>query len=303
MGRNRALGRLICATKSTLCANPYHYSGLSASVSASRVYDINPGPLPWHTHFHADAVMYMQKRHTGTYSSGPTKGIHDSGRANLSVEERQRMLKLVDLEDLKKRLRSTGQDCMPYVDALKLLQEIGIGATNAEADAMLQRLDSTGVILILRNMVFVRPDKVAELIASALPLSLAGDNDPRREELWKLEKEKEEIDKAAQKQVRRMLWTGFGVLSLQSLIFFRLTFWDLSWDVMEPITFFVTSSAVLAGLLFFIFTRREPSYQDLTHMLFSIKQEKLMKKNKFDAERLKQLQIMHCCLPPPHDHH
>ncbi|MCO5562663.1 hypothetical protein L7F22_016291 [Adiantum nelumboides] len=247
----------------------------------------------------------MQK-HSDTSTGGIMK---DPGHANLSHAECRRLLKLVDVEDLKKRLLATRQDCMPYADVIKLLQKMQIGATNAEAAAILQMLDVTGVVLILRSIVFFRPDKVsilrvAELIARALPLSVAEQIDPRREELQKLEKEKMEIDNTAQKQVRRMLWAGFGALSLQSLLFFRLTFWDLSWDVMEPITFFVTSSAVLAGLLFFIFTRREPSYQDLMHTLFSMKQEKLIKKSKFDAERLKQLQMMHCCWSSsPHEHH
>lgn len=121
-------------------------------------------------------------------------------------------------------------------------------------------------------------------------MSLIPEGDPRRKELEQLEKEKEEIDRIAHRKARNVIWGVFGGLTLQSILFFRLTFWDLSWDVMEPITFFVTSTGLIGGLVFFIFTHREPSYQDFMHTMFSNKQRKLMSKRKFDIERFKELQ-------------
>ncbi|KAI5082782.1 hypothetical protein GOP47_0002525 [Adiantum capillus-veneris] len=147
-----------------------------------------------------------------------------------------------------------------------------------------------------RHRAFLEPDKVAELLAKTMPFHLASENDPRIEELAQLQKEKEEIDRTAQKQVRKMLWGALGGFTLQSAIFFRLTFWDLSWDVMEPITFFVTSSSLLAGFFFFVLTHRDPSYHDLMNTLLSNKQQKLMKKKHFNVERFKQLQVQ-CCVP------
>ncbi|KAH7331352.1 hypothetical protein KP509_20G028700 [Ceratopteris richardii] len=136
--------------------------------------------------------------------------------------------------------------------------------------------------------------QVAEALSRAMPLPLAQEDDPRKEEYLRMLKEKEEIDCIAHKQVRHMLWAALGALSAQSVIFFRLTFWELSWDVMEPIAFFVTSSSLLAGFFFFVLTHRDPSYHDFMDTLFLSKQRKLMKKRNFDMERFKELKAMWC---------
>lgn len=225
---------------------------------------------------------------------------------DLSSKETRKLLKLIKVDDFKKLLHSTGQHCLSLEEILKLCKQTGAAITDAEAEELVKNLDEAGVVLIFRNRVFLEPDKVADLLAKTMPFYLAAANDPRTEELAKLQREKEEIDKIAHKQVRRMLWGALGAFSVQSLIFFRLTFWDLSWDVMEPITFFVTSSSLLAGFFFFVMTQRDPSYQDLMRTLLSNKQEKLIKKRGFNMERFKQLQVQ-CCMPPlenqPHANH
>ena len=41
--------------------------------------------------------------------------------------------------------------------------------------------------------------------------------------------------------VRAILWAGLAGFIVQWSFFLRLTFWELSWDVMEPVTYFVSS--------------------------------------------------------------
>ncbi|WOK94481.1 calcium uniporter protein 2, mitochondrial-like [Canna indica] len=60
----------------------------------------------------------------------------------------------------------------------------------------------------------------------------------------------------AESLVRREMWCRLGFLALQTASFMRLTFWELSWDVMEPIK---------------------------TH--FAAKQRRLIKTHNFDMER------------------
>ncbi|KAB1670520.1 hypothetical protein ES319_1Z160000v1 [Gossypium barbadense] len=71
-----------------------------------------------------------------------------------------------------------------------------------------------------------------------MPLALAPEDDPIKDELKRLLEQKEDIDVQAHKEVRRILWTGLGLAVGQVGLFFRLTFWEFSWDVMEPITYF-----------------------------------------------------------------
>lgn len=124
-----------------------------------------------------------------------------------------------------------------------------------------------------------------------LPLSLLGEDDQRRMELLALSKKKEEIDKTAHKQMRFVLWAGLCAFTCQVLVFFRLTFWELSWDVMEPIAFFATASGIICGYTYFMFTSRDPSYQDFMQRIYHSRQRKLFRKRNFDIKRYKELQM------------
>lgn len=140
--------------------------------------------------------------------------------------------------------------------------------------------------------------QVVDLVRRAVPLALLPEDDPQKDELKKLQEAKDEIDMLAHKQVRRVLWTGLGLAVVQISLFFRLTFWEFSWDVMEPITFFTTASGIVIGYAYFMFTSRDPTYQDLLKRLFLSRQRKLIKRHNFDVRRYVDLQ-KHC----KHHHH
>lgn len=129
-----------------------------------------------------------------------------------------------------------------------------------------------------------------DLVRRAVPLALTADDDPVRDELKMLQERKEEIDVLAHKQVTRILWTGLGAAVVQVLLFFRLTFWEFSWDVMEPVAFFTTATGIVIGYAYFLFTARDPTYQDLMKRLFLSRQRKMFKKHNFDVNRFKELQ-------------
>lgn len=132
--------------------------------------------------------------------------------------------------------------------------------------------------------------QVVDLVRKAVPLTLLPEDDHTKEELMNLQKKKDEIDVLAHKQVRRILWTGLGFAVVQVGLFFRLTFWEFSWDVMEPIAFFTTTIGIVIGYAYFLFTSRDPSYQDLLKRLFLSRQRKLIKKHNFDIQRFVELQ-------------
>lgn len=131
--------------------------------------------------------------------------------------------------------------------------------------------------------------QVAKAIQELIPLPEAKLNDPRRKELEDMENQKTEIDQKAESLVRRELWGGLGFLVMQTAGFMRLTFWELSWDVMEPICFYVTSAYFMAGYAFFLRTSIEPSFEGFYHSRFVAKQKKLMKLHNFDIARYNQL--------------
>lgn len=124
----------------------------------------------------------------------------------------------------------------------------------------------------------------------AVPLALTSDNDPRKEELKLLQKKKEEIDMLARRHAHRILWTGLGAYVISLGFVFRLTFWEFSWDVVEPAAFFTTMTGVVIGYAYFLLTRKNLTYQDLMEWLFLSKQRKLFRKQNFDINRFMELQ-------------
>lgn len=317
MALRRSVGGLLRkANRAVACMNGRHHN----HFLELHQHPHRPPPLPHHHYYRSDesqghhvffAAVLCPHLGIGSFSTQAARSSEDplelmnekaeacaapASSAALSTQEARKLLKLVKVDDFKKLLLSTGNHCMSVEDVLKLCKQAGAAITDAEAEEVTRNLDEAGVILIFRNRVFLEPEKVAELLAKTMPFHLASENDPRLEELAQLQKEKEEIERIAHRQVRNMLWGALGAFSLQSVIFFRLTFWDLSWDVMEPITFFVTSSSLLAGFFFFVLTHRDPSYHDLMNTLLNNKQQKLMKKRHFNEERFKELQVQ-CCIP------
>lgn len=104
-----------------------------------------------------------------------------------------------------------------------------------------------------------------------------------------MEDQKVEIDTKAEALVRRELWAGLGYMVVQTAAFMRLTFWELSWDVMEPICFYVTSAYFMLGYTFFLRTAKEPSFEGFFQSRFNAKQTRLMKTHDFDVKRYNEL--------------
>lgn len=112
-----------------------------------------------------------------------------------------------------------------------------------------------------------------------------------------MEAQKADIDSAAAAQVRRELWCGLAYLVVQTAGFMRLTFWELSWDVMEPICFYVTSMYFMAGYAFFLRTKKEPSFEGFFESRFAAKQKRVMRAQGFDLRRYEELRRA-CGVPP-----
>ena len=55
-----------------------------------------------------------------------------------------------------------------------------------------------------------------------------------RDELAPLEESKMILDAQAEKRTNNLSWLGLGLMSVQFGILARLTWWEYSWDIMEP---------------------------------------------------------------------
>uniref|UniRef100_A0A1J3KA05 Calcium uniporter protein 5, mitochondrial n=1 Tax=Noccaea caerulescens TaxID=107243 RepID=A0A1J3KA05_NOCCA len=221
----------------------------------------------------------------------PTAETAKKKEDDITVTEAKKLMRLVNVDEMKKKLVGMAdKEVVSYNTLVEASQSLGITRSLNEAHAFARVLDDAGVILIFRDKVYLHPGKVVDLIRKAVPLGLNPEDDPIKIEFDKLRCMKEEIDVLAHQQVRKILWCGLGYSVVQIGLFIRLTFWEFSWDVMEPITFFTTATGIIVGYAYFLLTSRDPTYQDFMKRLFLSRQRKLLKSRKFDVERFKELE-------------
>ncbi|XP_010437300.1 PREDICTED: calcium uniporter protein 1, mitochondrial-like [Camelina sativa] len=206
----------------------------------------------------------------------------------LTVQDVKKLLRASQIEVVKTKLLETGKIWIRYSDFVRVCSDSSLDPSQGPWIAKM--LDDSGNVIVLGDSVCLRPDQVTKSIEGLLPLpQIRNPNDPRRKELKELEAIKTVIDEKAHSLVRRELWAGLGYLIIQTAGFMRLTFWDLTWDVMEPICFYVTSVYFMAGYTFFLRTSREPSFEGFYQSRFEARQRKLMKTQDFDVGRYDEL--------------
>ncbi|KAL7603508.1 hypothetical protein Lser_V15G20454 [Lactuca serriola] len=206
---------------------------------------------------------------------------------SLTVADAKKILRASQLEIVKSKLRNTQKNRVSYDEFIQICVD---ECSNRDQGVDLAKvLDDSGSVLILGTIVFLKPEQVVNAINGLM----TGEDIPVKE-MEEMERWKSEIDEKAEKMVRRELWGGLGYLMVQTAAFMRLTFWELSWDVMEPICFYVTSMYFMIGYAFFIRTAREPSFEAIFQSRFRVKQMKVMKMERFDFEKYKQMKKKAC---------
>ncbi|EOA13784.1 hypothetical protein CARUB_v10026877mg [Capsella rubella] len=213
----------------------------------------------------------------------------------LSISETKKLLRIYQTEKVKARLREIPKSSVSYFEFVRICCE---SCGNDEQGSLIANsLDHSGCVVVLGNIVFLHPHQIVKSMEAMIKQTSPLPNDPRKEELLQLETTKKCIDIKAKRIVKAELYCGLGFLAVQTIGFMRLTFWELSWDVMEPICFFVTSIHFILGYLFFLRTSTEPSFEGLFRQRFKTKQKKLMEMNGFDILRYNELNSLFTSSP------
>ncbi|XP_075791121.1 calcium uniporter protein, mitochondrial isoform X1 [Pelodiscus sinensis] len=119
---------------------------------------------------------------------------------------------------------------------------------------------------------------------------LIGRLEDLKEQLAPLEKQvRMEISRKAEKRTTWVLWGGLAYMATQFGILARLTWWEYSWDIMEPVTYFITYGSAMAMYAYFVMTRQEYVYPDARDRQYLLFFHKGAKKTRFDLEKYNQL--------------
>nr|XP_036221122.1 uncharacterized protein LOC106623926 isoform X1 [Bactrocera oleae] len=104
-------------------------------------------------------------------------------------------------------------------------------------------------------------------------------------EISPLEMEKQELAKLAQRKTVIATWVGLSLMAVQFGVLARLTWWEYSWDIMEPVTYFVTYGTTMALYAYYCLTKSEYTYETVRDRLFLITMHKKAKRKSFDIEK------------------
>ncbi|KAH7289160.1 hypothetical protein KP509_31G061100 [Ceratopteris richardii] len=238
----------------------------------------------------------LGRQSSSTFSVTSLKSqIETSWQTGQPIEllEIKRILHLDYIRTMKAKLQKGGRDVLPYNDLLKICTDMGLTSSSEDAAELLKSLQDSFLILKYQDIVYLNPQKLIQLINDAVPrpstATLTG-KDNASEEIKKFQEEKDVIDTLSSKYSRKVLWIGFVFLTLQMLAIFRLTFWELSWNVMEPIAYFTANITLLIGYFFFMINSKNPTYGNVDAVLTSSRRRKLMKHRIFDMEKLLELE-------------
>ncbi|KAF2537211.1 hypothetical protein F2Q68_00019122 [Brassica cretica] len=195
------------------------------------------------------------------------------------------------MEMVKTRLREIGQNWVPYSEFVRVCGENN--SDPEQGNRVANMLEEGGDVIVLGNFVCLKPEELTNAVAGLIPTHEPTRDAATRQEFEQLEVIKSEIDKRAETMARRELYAGLGLVIAPTIGCFRLTFWELSWDVMEPICYYVSTGYFMAGYAFFLRTSKEPTFGGFFKSRFEKKQKQLIKSLDFDIDRFTKLQKIH----------
>lgn len=67
------------------------------------------------------------------------------------------------------------------------------------------------------------------------------------------------VERRGRQAGHRLAWLGLGFMGLQFGFLARLTWWEYSWDIMEPVTYFVGYGTSMVMFAYYVLTRQELS--------------------------------------------
>jgi hypothetical protein len=168
---------------------------------------------------------------------------------------------------IERKLRS---DHITDAEFLDVLVENGV-STNEEQIEISNALEKAGIILRLHGVVYLDAAEITKEVVRMLPCVPARVYGLTQEELVQLELDYEELHSEYEKSVQLarfktngVVAVGFFAMVVQLVVLLRLTYFELSWDVMEPISYFIGMFNSVLVYVYFMFNKKDFSLRDWT---------------------------------------
>ena len=176
-----------------------------------------------------------------------------------------------------------------------LMADRGVVDASAQ-DETLEILQKAGVIVKLDDVVYTNPGQLTRDVLAVLPKVpsyVYGVSDTELESLEAdLAAQEAEVSAAAGKARWRsnaVVGSGLAFMVTQFVVFLRLTYVELSWDVMEPISFFAGVFNAILVYIYFMVYKRDFSFDDWSSRMQASYTESAISKKGIDFEKYKKI--------------
>ena len=212
-----------------------------------------------------------------------------AGAKAVAVREHLDALSTPDAADREPGTKPTTHLTRAAFDAL--LAEHGYADAASRADATRAFRDA-GAVVVLGDLVYLDGAQVTKDILRALPAVPGAVYGLDPETLAELESEmaaiQVDVDAAAARAARRsnaIVFGGLVLLCAQLATFVRLTYVELSWDVMEPISYFVGVFNAILLYVYFMVNQRDFSFDDWSTRMRAHFRRRNIERARVDAAR------------------
>jgi len=240
-------------------------------------------------------------------SSTTSPNIQDTA-STVAIEDAQSIVEREHFAKVRSRLEGDKRKKVSYKEYETICAEQGL--TKGQAKQLAQSLSDSGIILhfgnsanaSLRDFVYLKPAEFNRTVSRILA-QLSDDTYLKtqtatkqaelaqlRKELQPLQEQRTALEQKAHRTATTYIWLGFGYCVVQGALVARLTWWELSWDVMEPVTYMLTFATVLIGYSYFVLTGSEYTFEGLRKTFEKRKLAKLLKRKQFDEATYNKLQ-------------
>jgi hypothetical protein len=167
----------------------------------------------------------------------------------------------------------------------------------SDAAELLQKFQDIGLVFIFNeDIIQIKPEVVLQSLHKVIDVTY----DPHqtdRTELARLrslqqplQQRKDFVDSTIQRSVNRFFAGSGAMLAIQMAVLGRFTFIDFDWDIMEPVTYFLTTGTATLMFAYYTFNKKEYSYPGLEQQLINRRQLRFYQKFKFDWVTYSHLQ-------------
>ena len=214
----------------------------------------------------------------------------------LTVDDVDGLVERAYFYKLRQRCESEPRKFIQVEEFYRWASEYGL--ERSAAQKLLNALHTAAVVQhfgsnpALSQFIFMKPEELLHSVSNALGLQLLSKGDGTnlaalarvQEEIRGLDAEKLKYDKIAYKHANKMMYALFAYLLVQFGVLADMVWIDFNWDIMEPITYFVTLTTVIGGFSFFIRSKSDYTYPALAQRIANSKLRKLYIANRFNYQ-------------------